>query len=71
MAIKIGGGNPRWGAVVREVAVAHRLAAGLLEPSVIKPLFTTIEARLVLRQLGSLHPDDVAELRNVIAAVLG
>jgi hypothetical protein len=38
---------------------------------VIKPLLTTIEARLVLRQLGSLHADDVAALRNVIATVLG
>ena len=53
---------------VGEVAVAHWEAAGLLKPSVIKPL---IEARLVLRQLGSLHADDVAALRNVIATVLG
>lgn len=56
---------------VGEVAVAHWQAAGLLKPSVIKPLLTTIEARLVLRQLGSLHADDVAALRNVIATVLG
>jgi len=34
-----------------------------LKPSVIKPLITTIEAGLVLRQLGSLSPDDVTALR--------
>lgn len=56
---------------IGEVAVAHWQAAGLLKPSVIKPLVTTIEARLVLRQLGSLHANDVAALRRVLAAVLG
>ncbi len=56
---------------VGEVAVVHWQPAGLLKPSVIKPLVTTIEARLVLRQLGSLHADDVAALRKVLAAVLG
>jgi mRNA interferase MazF len=56
---------------VGEVAVAQWQAAGLLKPSVVKPLVTTIEARLVLRQLGSLQADDVAALRKVLAAVLG
>ena len=56
---------------VGEVAIVHWQAAGLLKPSVIKPLLTTIEARLVLRQLGSLHADDLAALRQVLATVLG
>lgn len=56
---------------VGEAAVVHWQAAGLLKPSVIKPLVTTIEARLVLRQLGSLHADDVAALRKVLAEILG
>jgi mRNA interferase MazF len=56
---------------VGEVAIVHWQAAGLLKPSVIKPLLTTIEARLVLRQLGRLHADDLAALRQVLAAVLG
>ena len=56
---------------VGEVAIVHWQAAGLLKPSVIKPLVTTIEARLVLRQLGQLHPDDLSTLRQVLAAVLG
>lgn len=56
---------------VGEVAVVHWQSAGLLKPSVIKPLITTIEARLVLRHLGRLHIDDQKALREVLAAVLG
>ena len=56
---------------VGEVAVMHWQAAGLLKPSVIKPLLTTIEASLVLHQLGRLHADDQASLRQVLAAVMG
>jgi mRNA interferase MazF len=56
---------------VGEVAVVHWQAAGLLKPSVIKPLLTTIEASLVIRQLGKLHADDQDSLRKVLAAVLG
>jgi mRNA interferase MazF len=56
---------------VGEVAVVHWQAAGLLKPSVIKPLITTIEAGLVVRQLGTLHADDQKSLRQVLAAILG
>lgn len=56
---------------VGEGAVVHWQAAGLLKPSVIKPLLTTIEAGLVVRHLGTLHPDDQAGLRKVLAAMLG
>ena len=56
---------------VGEAAILHWQAAGLLKPSVIKPLLTTIEARLVLRQLGSLHADDLAALRQILNTVLG
>jgi hypothetical protein len=45
--------------------------SAIKKPSVIKPLVTTIEARLVLRQLGALHVDDVAALRKVLANILG
>jgi hypothetical protein len=34
-------------------------------------LITTIEARLVLRQLGQLHADDQNTLRHLLALVLG
>jgi mRNA interferase MazF len=56
---------------VGEAAILHWQAAGLLKPSVIKPLVTTIEARLVRRQLGSLHADDMAALRQILNTVLG
>jgi mRNA interferase MazF len=54
-----------------ELAVVHWEAAGLLKPSVIKPLLATIEAHLVIRQLGTLHAEDQNSLRQALAAVLG
>jgi mRNA interferase MazF len=56
---------------VGEVAVVHWQAAGLLKPSVLKPLLSTIEASLVIRHLGMLHAEDQGSLRQVLAAVLG
>jgi mRNA interferase MazF len=56
---------------IGEVAVVHWQAAGLLKPSVIKPLITTIEGRLVMRQLGTLHAEDLASLRQVLATIIG
>jgi mRNA interferase MazF len=56
---------------VGETGVTRWQAAGLLKPSVIKPVLTTIEARLVLRQLGHLLPDDQAALRAALAAIVG
>jgi mRNA interferase MazF len=56
---------------VGEIAVVRWQAAGLLKPSVIKPLLTTIEASLVIRHLGTLHPDDQAGLRQVLTDILG
>jgi mRNA interferase MazF len=56
---------------VGEVAVLRWQEAGLLKPSVIKPLVTTIETSLVLRQLGTLHAEDQDSLHKVLAAILG
>lgn len=39
--------------------------------SVIKPLIATIEATLVIRQLGALVADDQKALRQALAAVIG
>jgi mRNA interferase MazF len=58
-------------ATVGEVAVVQWQAAGLLKPSVIKPLITTIEATLVIRKLGALVADDQKSLRQAVAAVIG
>lgn len=45
--------------------------AGLLKPSAVKPVFTTLEHALVIRQLGTLGAGDQAALRKVIAEILG
>jgi mRNA interferase MazF len=34
--------------------ISHWHAAGLLKPSVVKPVFATLEQLLVLRRLGAL-----------------
>jgi mRNA interferase MazF len=54
-----------------EVYVQNWQAAGLLKPSVIKPVFATIEHSLVIRQLGALDAADQQTLRNAIALVIG
>jgi len=61
----------RVGATSDEVWVESWKAAGLLKPSVIKPVFTTIEQSLVIRQLGALDATDKEALRRAIARILG
>jgi mRNA interferase MazF len=56
---------------VGEVAVHHWQSAGLLKPSVLKPLLATIERSLVLRTMGKLHHDDRAALHNALAQIIG
>lgn len=46
-------------------------AAGLIEHSVLKPVFTTIEQHLVIRNMGRLAPADDKALRQVIVDVIG
>ena len=59
--------NPRSG----DVWINHWQAAGLLKPSVVKPVFATLEQRLVLRRLGALDDDDQAVLRKAISEIIG
>ena len=54
-----------------EVPVKEWQAAGLLKPSVVKPVITTIERRLVIRRLGRLRDGDQAALRGTITTILG
>jgi len=54
-----------------EVWISQWQAANLLKPSAVKPVFATLEQRLILKQLGRLHPSDQAALRQAIASVLG
>ena len=59
--------NPRPG----EAWVSHWQDAGLLKPSVVKPVFATLEQRLVLRRLGALDNGDKAALRTAISEIIG
>lgn len=61
----------RSAAGIGEVAVAHWKEAGLLKPSVLKPVVATIERGLVLRKLGRLAEEDRRALRQVLDGILG
>jgi mRNA interferase MazF len=54
-----------------EVAVGQWETAGLIKPSVIKPVFTTVEKSLVIRKRGTLHHDDQKALKKAIQTILG
>jgi mRNA interferase MazF len=54
-----------------EVWISQWQSAGLLKPSAIKPVFASIEQRLVIRQLGVLQSDDQVALRKAIQAMIG
>lgn len=45
--------------------------AGLLKPSVIKPICTTVEKSLVLKKLGKLDEQDRATLDETLQTILG
>ena len=63
--------QPRSAGGVGEIEVKDWKAAGLLKPSVVKPVITTIEQTLILRRLGRLKEEDQAALRHAIAAIIG
>ena len=54
-----------------EASVKDWQAAGLIKPSALKPIVTTIETRLVRKALGTLSPNDQQRLKAVIAAIIG
>jgi mRNA interferase MazF len=54
-----------------EFTMAEWKKAGLLVPSAVKPILTTIEKRLVLKRLGQFQQADVRSLRASISAILG
>jgi mRNA interferase MazF len=54
-----------------EVQLKDRQAAGLIKPSAVKPLITTIEVSLVIRRPGQLTEVDRSALREALAAILG
>ena len=56
---------------VGEMVVQNWQSAGLLKPSAIKPVITTIERGLVINKLGQLMENDSAVLKRTISSVLG
>lgn len=54
-----------------ESALRDWQAAGLLKPSVVKPLLATLEQRLVRKTLGRLTETDRAALKAALQIVLG
>ncbi|HLF31059.1 MAG TPA: type II toxin-antitoxin system PemK/MazF family toxin [Xanthomonadales bacterium] len=54
-----------------ESTLADWQAAGLIKPSVLKPVFTTIEQGLVVRTMGTLAANDLHMLRETITQVIG
>ena len=46
-------------------------AAGLLKPSVFKPILTTVENTLILRKLGQLQGEDQRILAKIIQDIFG
>ena len=59
--------TPRLG----EVPVTDWRVAGLIKPSVIKPVLTTIERSLVIRRLGQLKQEDQRTLKGAPGAIIG
>ncbi len=60
-------GYPRIG----EVAISDWKAAGLVKPSTIKPILTTIEKSLAIRLLGKLGQRDLSALQDTLRLILG
>ena len=58
-------------AVIGEVEIVEWQKAGLLKPSVIKPVIATLEKNLVRKQLGTLELKDNESLRAAFKLIIG
>lgn len=56
---------------IGEAPIRHWKEAGLIKPSVFKPLLATIERTLVRRRLGHLEPEDLRVLRKLLPIIVG
>lgn len=63
--------NRAWTLFDCQALVANWQTAGLIKPSVFKPLVTTIEQSLVIKRLGRLSTNDTALLRAGIEKIVG
>jgi len=61
----------RASATLGEVIIHAWQEAGLIKPSVIKPIITTVEKQLVLMKLGQLSEEDQKALQRMLPTILG
>lgn len=54
-----------------EITITKWRLAGLLKPSIIKPVLTTIDKELVIKKLGQLEEPDLQALQNLFLTILG
>lgn len=54
-----------------EAEVANWKEAGLIKPSLMKPILTTIEKNLVLKKLGQLSQKDRHALQEILQTIIG
>ena len=54
-----------------DVRIQDWQQAGLLKPSVIKPILTTVEKGLVIRKLGGIADSERAALNECLQGILG
>ncbi|MBF0352182.1 MAG: type II toxin-antitoxin system PemK/MazF family toxin [SAR324 cluster bacterium] len=57
--------------LVGEFLIEDWKEAGLIKPSVGKPVITTLEQSMVLQQLGTLQSQDLQSLRKCLKTILG
>ena len=58
-------------ATLGEVEIVEWQKAGLLKPSVTKPILATLEKNLVRKQLGTLEETDNESLRAAFKLIIG
>lgn len=58
-------------AAMGEVVVNSWQEAGLIKPSAIKPILTTVEKELIIRKLGQLSEEDQRALKRALPTILG
>jgi mRNA interferase MazF len=58
-------------AIPDHISIIDWRMAGLLKPSVVKPIVTTLEKQLVVRKLGRFQERDRISLENLISQILG
>jgi mRNA interferase MazF len=61
----------RASATFGEVVIDGWQAAGLLKPSVVKPVITTVEQSLVRKTLGALNTGDQQRLKETLSKIIG